>query len=58
MEIQTGNVDIVVAGGVEYMSSAESYITGNIKWGRGETVPINLVLDSNGCKKLQYSLRG
>ena len=57
MEIQAGNVDIVVAGGVEHMSSAEPYITGNIKWGKGETVSINLVLDSNGCKKLKYSLR-
>lgn len=35
MEIQTGNSDIVVAGGVESMSSAEFYIPGNIKWGIG-----------------------
>ncbi len=37
MNIQTGNADIVVAGGVEHMSSAELYIPGNIKWGIGGT---------------------
>jgi len=37
MEIQTGNADIVVAGGVEHMSSAEFYIPGSIKWGIGGT---------------------
>lgn len=35
MKIQTGNADIVVAGGVETMSSAEFYIPGVIKWGIG-----------------------
>jgi acetyl-CoA C-acetyltransferase len=35
MEIQTGNAEIVVAGGVESMSSAEFYVTGEIKWGIG-----------------------
>ena len=36
MKIQTGNADIVVAGGVEHMSSTEFYIPGNaIKWGIG-----------------------
>lgn len=36
MAIQTGNAEIVVAGGVEHMSSAEFYIPGNeIKWGVG-----------------------
>jgi len=37
MKIQTGNAEIVVAGGVEHMSSAEFYIPGNIKWGIGGT---------------------
>jgi acetyl-CoA C-acetyltransferase len=35
MQIQTGISNIVVAGGVETMSSAEFYIPGNIKWGIG-----------------------
>lgn len=35
MEIQTGNAEIVVAGGVESMSSAEFYLPGDIKWGIG-----------------------
>lgn len=35
MNIQTGNAEIVVAGGVEHMSSAEFYVPGNIKWGIG-----------------------
>jgi len=35
MEIQTGNAEIVVAGGVESMSTAEFYIPGQIKWGIG-----------------------
>ena len=35
MKIQSGNADIVVAGGVESMSSAEFYIPGYIKWGIG-----------------------
>ena len=37
MKIQSGNADIVVAGGVENMSSAEFYIPGSIKWGIGGT---------------------
>ncbi len=35
MKIQSGNADIIVAGGVETMSSAEFYIPGYIKWGIG-----------------------
>lgn len=35
MEIMTGVSDIVAAGGVESMSTAEFYIPGNIKWGIG-----------------------
>lgn len=35
MEIQSGNADIAVAGGVESMSSAEFYVPGDIKWGIG-----------------------
>jgi acetyl-CoA C-acetyltransferase len=35
MKIQSGNADIVVAGGVESMSNAEFYIPGEIKWGIG-----------------------
>ena len=35
MQIQTGNSQIVVTGGVESMSSAEFYIPGNVKWGVG-----------------------
>ena len=35
MKIQSGNADIVVAGGVESMSTAEFYIPGDIKWGIG-----------------------
>lgn len=35
MKIQTGNADIVVAGGMDSMSQAEMYIPGNIKWGLG-----------------------
>jgi acetyl-CoA C-acetyltransferase len=35
MEIQSGNAEIVVAGGVESMSTAEFYIPGDIKWGIG-----------------------
>jgi acetyl-CoA acetyltransferase len=31
MEIQSENADIVVAGGVESMSSAEFYVPGDIK---------------------------
>ncbi len=35
MKIQTGNADIIVAGGVDTMSSAEFYIPGEVKWGIG-----------------------
>jgi acetyl-CoA C-acetyltransferase len=35
MKIQTNDADIVVAGGVESMSSAEFYLPGEIKWGVG-----------------------
>ena len=35
MMIQTGNADIVVAGGVESMSTAELYLKGDIRWGVG-----------------------
>jgi acetyl-CoA C-acetyltransferase len=35
MKIQTGNADIIVAGGMESMSRAELYIPGDIKWGLG-----------------------
>jgi acetyl-CoA C-acetyltransferase len=35
MKIQTGNAEIIVAGGMENMSQAEIYIPGDIKWGLG-----------------------
>jgi acetyl-CoA C-acetyltransferase len=35
MQIQSGHADIIVAGGVESMSHAEFYVTGDIKWGIG-----------------------
>ncbi|MBN1907464.1 MAG: thiolase family protein [Deltaproteobacteria bacterium] len=35
MKIQTGNADIVVAGGMESMSLAEMYVPGDIRWGLG-----------------------
>ncbi len=35
MKIQTGNADIVIAGGMESMSQGELYIPGDIKWGLG-----------------------
>jgi acetyl-CoA C-acetyltransferase len=35
MKIQTGNADIVVAGGMDSMSQGELYIPGDIKWGLG-----------------------
>jgi acetyl-CoA C-acetyltransferase len=35
MKIQTGNADIVIAGGMDSMSQAELYVPGNIKWGLG-----------------------
>jgi len=38
MKIQTGNADIIVAGGMDSMSQAELYIPGHIKWGLGGRV--------------------
>jgi len=35
MKIQTGNADIIVAGGMDSMSRAELYIPGEVKWGLG-----------------------
>ena len=35
MKIQSGNADVIVAGGVESMSTAEFYLPGEIKWGIG-----------------------
>ena len=35
MKIQTGNADIIVAGGMDSMSQAELYVPGHIKWGLG-----------------------
>lgn len=35
MLIQSGNADLMVAGGVESMSTAEFYVPGDIKWGIG-----------------------
>jgi acetyl-CoA C-acetyltransferase len=35
MKIQTGNADIVVAGGMDNMSQTELYFPGDIKWGLG-----------------------
>ena len=35
MKIQTGNADIVIAGGMDSMSQGELYIPGDIKWGLG-----------------------
>lgn len=35
MKIQTGNADIIVAGGMDSMSQAELYVPGNLKWGLG-----------------------
>ena len=35
MKIASGQADMVVAGGVETMSTAEFYLPGNIKWGVG-----------------------
>ncbi len=35
MKIQTGNADLVIAGGMESMSQGELYIPGDIKWGLG-----------------------
>jgi acetyl-CoA C-acetyltransferase len=35
MKIQTGNAEIVIAGGMDSMSQGELYIPGDIKWGLG-----------------------
>jgi acetyl-CoA C-acetyltransferase len=35
MMIQSGHAEIIVAGGVESMSTAEFYVPGDIKWGIG-----------------------
>jgi acetyl-CoA C-acetyltransferase len=35
MKIQTGNADIIVAGGMDSMSQTELYLPGDIKWGLG-----------------------
>ena len=35
MIIQSGNAEVVVAGGVESMSTAEFYVKGDIRWGIG-----------------------
>jgi len=35
MKIQTGNADLIIAGGMESMSQGELYIPGDIKWGLG-----------------------
>ena len=41
MEIQTGNAEIVVAGGVESMSTVEFYIPGGVRWGIGRGAGIS-----------------
>jgi len=38
MKIQTGNADIVVAGGMDSMSQTELYIPGDFRWGLGGRV--------------------
>ena len=35
MKIQSGQADMIVAGGVESMSTGEFYLTGDVKWGIG-----------------------
>jgi acetyl-CoA C-acetyltransferase len=35
MKIQSGNANVIVAGGIESMSTAEFYVSGEIKWGIG-----------------------
>jgi acetyl-CoA C-acetyltransferase len=35
LKIQTGDADIVIAGGMDSMSQAELYLPGDIKWGLG-----------------------
>jgi acetyl-CoA C-acetyltransferase len=35
MKIQTGNAQVVVAGGMDSMSGAELYLPGDIRWGLG-----------------------
>ncbi len=41
MKIQTGNADIVIAGGMDSMSQAELYIPGDIRWGLGGRIHEN-----------------
>src|SRR4030042_3922054 len=36
MKIQTGNADVVIAGGIESMSQSELYIPGDLKWALGD----------------------
>ncbi|MFH1034644.1 MAG: thiolase family protein [Pseudomonadota bacterium] len=38
MKIQTGNAEVVVAGGLDSMSQAELYLPGSIRWGLGGRV--------------------
>ena len=38
MKIQTGNAQVVVAGGMDSMSQAEFYLPGDIRWGLGGRV--------------------
>ena len=66
MQVQTGNAEIVVTGGVEHMSSAEFYIPGNeIKWGiggknekgivfstKGETYPLGFMPRGHGATSM------
>jgi len=35
MKIQSGNADIIVAGGMDNMSQAELYLPGDLRWGLG-----------------------
>ncbi|MDI6725973.1 MAG: acetyl-CoA C-acyltransferase [Smithellaceae bacterium] len=35
LQIQTGNAEVIVAGGMDSMSQAELYIPGDFKWGLG-----------------------
>lgn len=37
MMIQSGNADVIVAGGAESMSTAEFYLTGDMRWAVGGT---------------------
>jgi acetyl-CoA C-acetyltransferase len=35
IKIQTGNADVIIAGGMDSMSRAELYVPGDIRWGLG-----------------------